>query len=125
LNALVPSRRRGRMIPSELERLVQLALEKGGKPFFVCSTTGTTVFGAFDPITEVADICEKYNMWFHIDVREFVQLSQSYASVSIETTLIVIPDSDFITTGGMGWITTSLKKVSGTATHGHSQVKQS
>ena len=35
---------------------------------FVNATAGSTVYGAFDPIHELADICEKYNMWLHVDV---------------------------------------------------------
>ena len=37
---------------------------------FVNATAGSTVYGAFDPINEIADICEKYNMWLHVDVSE-------------------------------------------------------
>ncbi|KAL4103598.1 hypothetical protein QTP88_018959 [Uroleucon formosanum] len=58
---------RGRMIPSELERLILERKSKGHIPFFVTATAGTTVLGAFDPINEIADICEKYKMWLHID----------------------------------------------------------
>lgn len=58
---------RGRMIPSELERLILERKSKGHIPFFVTATAGTTVLGAFDPINAIADICEKYNMWLHID----------------------------------------------------------
>lgn len=36
---------------------------------YVNATAGTTVYGAFDPINQIADICEKYNMWLHVDVR--------------------------------------------------------
>lgn len=43
---------------------------QGFVPMYVNATAGTTVYGAFDPINEIADICEKYNMWLHVDVRE-------------------------------------------------------
>jgi len=34
----------------------------------VNGTAGTTVMGAFDPIDELADICERHgNIWLHID----------------------------------------------------------
>lgn len=65
---MVPSDIQGRLIPSELERLVVERKNKGHIPFFVNATSGTTVLGAFDPINEIADICEKYGMWLHVDV---------------------------------------------------------
>jgi len=57
----------GRMIPEELEKLIIRHKSEGHLPFFVNCTTGTTVFGAFDPIEPIADICEKYGIWLHID----------------------------------------------------------
>ncbi len=56
------------MIPAELERLIVRHRSEGHLPFFVNCTTGTTVYGAFDPINSIADICEKYKIWLHIDV---------------------------------------------------------
>ena len=56
------------MIVSELERLVRERKAKGHIPFFVNATAGTTVLGAFDPINEIADVAEKYNLWLHVDV---------------------------------------------------------
>ncbi|PSN41074.1 hypothetical protein C0J52_10612 [Blattella germanica] len=61
------TRSRGRMIPSELERLILERKAKGHIPFFVNATAGTTVLGAFDPIEPIADICQKYKLWLHID----------------------------------------------------------
>uniref|UniRef100_A0AAX7U207 Glutamate decarboxylase 1 n=1 Tax=Astatotilapia calliptera TaxID=8154 RepID=A0AAX7U207_ASTCA len=58
---------RGRVIPDDLEAKVIEAKRKGYVPLFVTATAGTTVYGAFDPINEIADICEKYNMWLHVD----------------------------------------------------------
>lgn len=86
---------RGRVIPADLEAKVLEAKQKvktsvhlfrrnmtsdqrpswpslcfqGYVPMYVNATAGTTVYGAFDPINEIADICEKYNMWLHVDVR--------------------------------------------------------
>ncbi|XP_065168323.1 glutamate decarboxylase [Atheta coriaria] len=64
---IVPSDINGRMIPAELERLVVDRKGRGHIPFFVACTSGTTVLGSFDPINEIADICEKYGMWMHVD----------------------------------------------------------
>ncbi|KAL1957976.1 hypothetical protein VTO42DRAFT_5368 [Malbranchea cinnamomea] len=63
----VPVDSKGRMIPSKLEELVQKAKAEGRTPFYVNATAGTTVLGSFDPFPEVAAICQKYNLWFHID----------------------------------------------------------
>ncbi|NXL49993.1 GADL1 decarboxylase, partial [Podilymbus podiceps] len=58
---------RGKMIPEELEKQVQRARKEGSAPFLVCATAGTTVLGAFDPLDKIADICEKYGLWLHVD----------------------------------------------------------
>lgn len=64
---VVPSDKRGKMIPSALEEMIKKAKSEGAEPFMVNATAGTTVLGAFDPIDEVADICEKYGLWLHVD----------------------------------------------------------
>ncbi|XP_018521284.1 acidic amino acid decarboxylase GADL1 isoform X2 [Lates calcarifer] len=64
---VVPSDNRGKMISSALEEQIKTAKSEGAVPFMVNATAGTTVLGAFDPIEEIADICEKYNLWLHVD----------------------------------------------------------
>ncbi|KAF4109225.1 glutamate decarboxylase 1 isoform X1 [Onychostoma macrolepis] len=64
---LLKTDERGRVIPADLEAKVIDAKQKGFVPMFVNATAGSTVYGAFDPINEIADICEKYNIWLHVD----------------------------------------------------------
>uniref|UniRef100_A0A8C1QIA9 Glutamate decarboxylase 1b n=1 Tax=Cyprinus carpio TaxID=7962 RepID=A0A8C1QIA9_CYPCA len=64
---LLKTDERGRVIPADLEAKIIDAKQKGYVPLFVNATAGTTVYGAFDPINDIADICEKYNLWLHVD----------------------------------------------------------
>jgi sulfinoalanine decarboxylase/sulfinoalanine decarboxylase/aspartate 1-decarboxylase len=57
----------GRMDPAHLEECIEKDLADGHTPFYVNATAGTTVLGAFDDINALADICEKQNLWLHID----------------------------------------------------------
>ncbi|XP_068236418.1 cysteine sulfinic acid decarboxylase-like [Palaemon carinicauda] len=57
----------GRMIPKALRQSIKAARENGREPFFVNATAGTTVLGAFDPLNEIADVCEKEKLWLHVD----------------------------------------------------------
>lgn len=63
----VPVDKYGRMIPAELENLVKKAQNEGRTPFYVNATAGTTVMGSFDPFEEISMICQRYQLWFHID----------------------------------------------------------
>lgn len=63
----VPCDKEGVMIASELDRLVAESKAAGKLPFLTFATAGTTVLGQFDPISAIADVCERYGMWFHID----------------------------------------------------------
>uniref|UniRef100_A0A8D3BBK7 Glutamate decarboxylase 1-like n=1 Tax=Scophthalmus maximus TaxID=52904 RepID=A0A8D3BBK7_SCOMX len=59
---------RGKMIPAELESCIVTAEAKGLVPFYVNATAGTTVYGAFDPLSAIADICHRHTLWMHVDV---------------------------------------------------------
>eukprot|EP00039_Didymoeca_costata_P027290 m.18096 g.18096 ORF g.18096 m.18096 type:complete len:885 (-) comp6199_c0_seq1:21-2675(-) len=57
----------GAILPSALEKAIAVAKADGKIPFYLGTTAGTTVLGAFDPYEELADICSKDNIWMHID----------------------------------------------------------
>lgn len=58
---------RGRMITSELEKALAGCEAKGVCPLAVVATAASTVIGAFDPLEEIAALCEKYSVWMHVD----------------------------------------------------------
>jgi len=63
----VPIDSQGRMISSELEKLVTKAKSEGRTPFYVNATAGTTVLGSYDPFKEISAVCKKHNLWMHVD----------------------------------------------------------
>ncbi len=50
-----------------LEKAILEVIDKGGIPFFVCATLGTTVHGAYDNITKILQLKNKYKFWLHGD----------------------------------------------------------
>ncbi len=63
----VPMDKRFRMDANALAELVENDVAEGRYPFLVVASAGTTDTGAMDPLDAVADICEKHNLWFHVD----------------------------------------------------------
>ncbi|KAF2087231.1 PLP-dependent transferase [Saccharata proteae CBS 121410] len=63
----VPVDDAGRLRAEELDRLVKESKDAGETPFYVNATAGTTVMGSFDPIDEMADVCERHGLWLHVD----------------------------------------------------------
>ncbi|KAH7731509.1 glutamate decarboxylase 1-like protein [Aphelenchoides avenae] len=63
----IPADSTGRMIPEALEESIVNRKKEGLHPFFVSATAGTTVYGAWDPLPQIADICKRHKIWFHVD----------------------------------------------------------
>lgn len=56
-----------RINTKELEQQMKEDEAAGLKPFLVIASAGTTDTGAVDPLNEIADICQKFKTWFHVD----------------------------------------------------------
>ncbi len=56
-----------KMLSLDLELKIKKCLAEGGVPLCVVSTAGTTVWGSFDPIKEIDEICKKFQVWHHVD----------------------------------------------------------
>lgn len=57
----------GAMRSEVLKEAIEIFSASGGVPLAVVATSGTTVLGAFDPLKDIAEICEKANLWLHVD----------------------------------------------------------
>lgn len=55
------------MRADELERMIAHDRERGLVPFFVCASRGTTSSTAFDPSTQIGEICRREGLWLHVD----------------------------------------------------------
>ena len=64
---LIKTDEQGRMDVNDLRANILQEQGKGNYPFSVSATAGTTVLGAFDPLIEIADICQEFGMWLHVD----------------------------------------------------------
>lgn len=56
-----------RMKMDAFEAAIKIDLANGVVPLAVIASSGTTLTGAIDPLDAIADICEKYEIWMHID----------------------------------------------------------
>ena len=50
-----------------LETAIIQDLQAGLVPFFVCASVGSTSTNAIDPLPEIGQISQKYQLWMHID----------------------------------------------------------
>uniref|UniRef100_A0A674NS90 Discs, large (Drosophila) homolog-associated protein 1a n=1 Tax=Takifugu rubripes TaxID=31033 RepID=A0A674NS90_TAKRU len=54
------------MVKSYYE-VIPASVSQGLVPIYVNATAGTTVYGAFDPLNDIADICHRHSLWMHVD----------------------------------------------------------
>ena len=52
---------------SSLKKQIKKDIRDGHIPFFVCATIGTTSSTGIDSVKEIGKICDKYDLWMHVD----------------------------------------------------------
>ena len=50
-----------------LEHAIRDDLQQGLKPFCLIGNAGTINTGAIDPLNELAELAQRYDLWFHVD----------------------------------------------------------
>src|ERR687889_506407 len=63
----IPIDGRRRMRPDALEEALSRDVAAGIVPVAVVATAGTTLTGAVDPLDTIADVCERHDVWLHVD----------------------------------------------------------
>ncbi len=63
----IPCDAEGKMDVTALSQEIDNQKQAGRMPFCVVATAGTTVRGAFDPLSEIAEVCAREHLWLHVD----------------------------------------------------------
>jgi glutamate/tyrosine decarboxylase-like PLP-dependent enzyme len=63
----IPTDANLRMDVAALQRQIELHRAAGEIPCLVAGTAGSVSTGAIDPLREIAGICKKHSVWFHVD----------------------------------------------------------
>ena len=58
---------RRRMDPTQLDETLTRLRNQGTPIVAVCACACATPIGAFDPLPEIADVCQRHEVWLHVD----------------------------------------------------------
>ncbi|MFM1917219.1 MAG: L-2,4-diaminobutyrate decarboxylase [Actinomycetota bacterium] len=63
----IPIDHERRMQPHLLRAAIEADRAEGITPIAVVATAGTTLTGAVDPLAAIADVCNEFGVWMHVD----------------------------------------------------------
>jgi aromatic-L-amino-acid decarboxylase len=89
-----------------LEKQIQVDRAENHLPFLVVGTAGTVSTGVTDPLPEIAAICKKYDLWFHVDG---AYGAPAAALPDADTELIGLREADSIALDPHKWLYSPLE----------------
>jgi len=99
-----------RMDVSVLKSMVEQDKSNGLNPFLLVSSAGTTDTGAMDPLNELCDLAEAYNLWHHVDAAYggfFILLEEfqeSFKGIERTDSLVIDPHKGLFLPYGLGTV---------------------
>ncbi|XP_066277414.1 aromatic-L-amino-acid decarboxylase-like [Branchiostoma lanceolatum] len=97
-----------KMTAAALERQIKEDREAGLLPFLVVATVGTTLTGSVDPVDGIADVCERHQLWLHVDAAYggfFAlcdEMKQLFVGVERSDSIVVNPHKGLFVPFGVG-----------------------
>jgi len=97
-----------RIDPEKLIHLIEQDLTSGLRPAILVGSAGTTDVGAIDPLDRLADIAEKYGLWFHVDAAYggffmlLDQMKKAFKGIERSDSLIIDPHKGLFIPWGSG-----------------------
>lgn len=64
---LIETDGRCRMSVAALEAAIERDIADGIRPWLVVASAGTIDTGSIDPLSAIADVCQRHGVWFHVD----------------------------------------------------------
>jgi len=97
----IPTDDRQRMNTAALDRQIVVDAQNGDLPFLVVGTAGSVSTGAVDPLEEMARVCRRHDVWFHVDGAYGALAAQVPGAPS---SLLAIADADSLAVDPHKWL---------------------
>jgi aromatic-L-amino-acid decarboxylase len=97
----IPTDDSQRMDTAALEQQIVVDAQNGELPFLVVGTAGSVSTGAVDPLDEIARVCRRHDVWFHVDGAYGALAAQV---PGVPPSLLAIADADSVAVDPHKWL---------------------
>jgi aromatic-L-amino-acid decarboxylase len=102
----VPTDEQQRMNTAALEQQIVADTSNGDLPFVVVGTAGSVSTGVVDPLADIAAVCRRHDLWFHVD--------GAYGALAAQVpgapeSLLAVRDADSVAVDPHKWLYTPLE----------------